>query len=101
MPNPRKKNPLITVNKVRRINKIVIKHYKHICLLNHRLLLMIKKKQNQLFVCFNLRVQCCVQAFYGATKWSDVITQQLTGMFLDFVSDSAYSANARINIRNK
>ena len=62
---------------------------------------MIKKKQNQLFVCFNLRVQCCVQAFYGATKWSDVITQQLTGMFLDFVSDSAYSANARINIRNK
>ena len=39
--------------------------------------------------------------FYGASKWSDVITQQLTGMFLDFVSDSAYSANARINIRNK
>ena len=50
MPNPqKKKTPLITVNKVRRINKIVIKHYKHICLLNHRLLLMIKKSKINYF----------------------------------------------------
>ena len=60
MPNPRKKDPLITVNKVRRINKIVIKHYKHICLLNHRLLLMIKKSKINYF---SLLIQECSVVF--------------------------------------